>query len=93
MTRVTISLDIGRNINCAKFCVSNPKYDLEVEKEFLDSQEVDFNEVKASKYKRKEKIPFREKFLVESYRGLICGILTEISGRSGGGKTAFCIEV
>ena len=93
MTRVTILLDIGPSINCAKFCVSNPKYDLEVEKEFLDSQEVDFNEVKASKYKRKEKIPFREKFLAEPYRGLICGILTEISGRSGGGKTAFCIEV
>ena len=93
MTRVTISLDIGPSINWAKFCVSNPKYDLEVEKEFLDSQEVDFNEVKASKYKRKEKIPFREKFLAEPYRGLICGILTEISGRSGGGKTAFCIEV
>jgi len=67
-------------------------YDLELEKEFLDSQEVDFIEVKASKYKRKEKIPFREKFLAEPYRGLICGILTEISGRSGGGKTAFCIE-
>ena len=93
MTRVTTSLDIGPSINCAKFCVSNPKYDLGVEKEFLDSQEVDFNEVKASKYKRKEKIPFREKFLAEPYRGLICGILTEISGRSGGGKTAFCIEV
>ena len=93
MTRVTTSLDIGPSISCAKFCVSNPKYDLEVEKEFLDSQEVDFNEVKASKYKRKEKIPFREKFLAEPYRGLICGILTEISGRSGGGKTAFCIEV
>ena len=93
MTRVTFSSDADPSIDCTTFYVSNPRYDSELEKEFLDSQEVDFIEVKASKYKRKEKIPFRENFLAEPYRGLTCGILTEISGRSGGGKTAFCIEV
>ena len=93
MTRVTFSPNADPTIDCTGFCVSNPRYDSDLEKEFLDSQEVDFIEVKASKYKRKEKIPFREEFLAEPYRGLICGILTEISGRSGGGKTAFCIEV
>ena len=84
---------VNKDLDCDRFYLSNPRYDLELEKEFLDSQEVDFIEVKASKYKQKQKIPFREKFLTRPYHGLQCGILTEISGRSGGGKTAFCIEV
>ena len=93
MNRVTSALDIVASIDCDRFYLNNPRYDLELEKEFLDSQEVDFIEVKASRYKQKQKIPFREKFLAQPYHGLLCGILTEISGRSGGGKTAFCIEV